>query len=143
MTSPRFPGLFLSRAAVNKYSSWRADGQWLMKARSGWFIPITMGTWQWENLLCSQPHPRDLATVTSSTCSILSRDMSQRYVHIYSFKSCTLLFYFHWPCTCVCSCAVFVNIAGAPMFNLSSGLNITAIISRGTGTCQPFSVCVV
>lgn len=33
--------------------------------------------------------------------------------------------------------AFVMHSAGGPMFNLSSGLNITAAIARGTRTCQP------
>lgn len=33
--------------------------------------------------------------------------------------------------------ALIMPSAGGPMFNLSSGLNITMAIARGTHTCQP------
>lgn len=104
-----------------------------MKACSGWFFLITVGTNNGQSPSAVRPPSDDLPTVTSSICSITEPE------RIYSLESCTLLFYFYWRCPCVCSCAVFVHIAGVPMFTLSSGLNITATITRGIQTCQPIS----
>jgi hypothetical protein len=59
-------------------------------------------------------------------------------VHIYSFKTCTLLFYFHGPALVFALGALFMHIAGGPLFNLSSGLNITTAITRGPTHVTPF-----
>ena len=55
---------------------------------------------------------------------------------VYSFQSCTLLFYVHCPCSCVCSWSSLHTYCRRPRVDSSSGLNITFAISRGILTCQ-------
>lgn len=63
--------------------------------------------------------------------------LSPEPVHIYPLESCTSLFYFTGPALLFALGALFSHIAGGPMFNLSSRLNITSAIARGIHTCQP------
>lgn len=70
--------------------------------------------------------------------------LEQEPVHIYSFGPYTLLgWLFYCPALVFVLRVLFMHTAGGPMFNLSSGLNITCTIARGIRACQPLSsVCV-
>lgn len=58
---------------------------------------------------------------------------------VYSFQSCTLLFYVHCPCGCVCSWSSLHTYCRRPRVYSRSGLNITFTITRGILTCQSLS----
>lgn len=112
---------------------------WFTKARSGGFGVNCCEQWeQWEK---PRGHP--------TSAGLPHRHQLHPPVDPQP-RACAYLFFgvlyfallFYCPALVFALGALFAHIAGGPMFNLSSRLNITSAIARGIHTCQPlYSVC--
>lgn len=130
-----FRGLYLSSGC---YQLSKAAGEWMVNENLFWRVHfIRYGQWeQQEKPLCGQFDPF-CRHCPSDQLDLIHR-ISGHSLGIFILWSLALCsFIFTGPALVFVLSALFMRIAGSPVFNLRSELNITTAIARDIHTCQP------